>query len=108
MLNGETTCIEVLDMETVKMIKHRLITEFKLNPTSKTKLICNDQELQDNQAVAQFPCHEVSIIAESIVDTHGAVLVDECSRVGWEEVAAAISKCNFPLLLGDAFSQKRS
>ena len=86
------------------MIKHRLITEFKLNPTSKTKLICNDQELQDNQAVAQFPCHEVSIF----VDTHGAVLVDECSRVGWEELAAAISNCDFPLLLGDAFSQKRS
>ena len=75
MLNGETTCLEVLDMETVKMIKDRLITEFKLNPTSKTKLICNDQELQDNQVAAQFPCHEVSIIVESIVETHGTVLM---------------------------------
>ena len=75
MLNGETTSLEVMDMESVKMIKDQLIIEFKLNPTSKTKLICGTQELQDNQFVAQFPCHDVTIIVESIVETQGVVLM---------------------------------
>ena len=65
MLSGETACVEVMNIETVKMIKDQLMTKFKLIPTSQTTLICDNQVLRDNELVAQFPCHKVTIIVKN-------------------------------------------
>ena len=65
MLSGETASIEVVDIETVRMIKDQLKTKIELAPTSQTILICDNQVLRDNQFVAQFPCHKVTIVVAS-------------------------------------------
>ena len=64
MLCGETACIEVMNIETVNMIKDQLKTKLEVAPASQITLICDNQVLRDNEFVAQFPCHKVTIVVE--------------------------------------------